>query len=166
MATAESTVNIMPLEGSNNGANDNRDPRLSLYLTEIGIDVRTTNSLSEKGIDTVYDLLYSTRQRILGIPNIGKPTLGKILEALDNLGFKQYWALNDKGEVSIGSKKYVGLSAFSYRHHIDEQALTSAVLEAGIVPFGKGADGNVLVDIYPEELVKQLPILKKKKKGA
>ena len=63
------------------------DDRLGLSLAEIGLIVRTVNILEDEGIFTVEDLLTSTREELLKIPNLGEKTLGTIYEALEKLGF-------------------------------------------------------------------------------
>jgi DNA-directed RNA polymerase subunit alpha len=66
---------------------DKADDRLDLSLAEIELCVRTVNCLEDHGIFTVRDLLASTRQRLLEIPNLGEKTLETIYEALEKLGF-------------------------------------------------------------------------------
>jgi DNA-directed RNA polymerase subunit alpha len=63
------------------------DDRLELSLAEIDLVVRTVNCLEDEGIFTVQDLLNSTPQRLLEIPNLGEKTLETIYEALEKIGF-------------------------------------------------------------------------------
>ena len=61
--------------------------RLELPTAEIGLSVRTTNCLEEKGIFTVRDLLNSTPGQLLGIANFGEKTLDEVYKALEKFGF-------------------------------------------------------------------------------
>jgi DNA-directed RNA polymerase subunit alpha len=63
------------------------DDRLELSLAETDLIVRTVNCLEEEGIFTVHDLLSSTPQRLLEIPNLGEKTLETIYVALEKIGF-------------------------------------------------------------------------------
>jgi DNA-directed RNA polymerase subunit alpha len=63
------------------------DDRMELSLAETDLIVRTVNCLEEVGIFTVGDLLHSTPQRLLEIPNLGEKTLETIYVALEKLGF-------------------------------------------------------------------------------
>lgn len=56
-----------------------------MYIAEleaIGITERVCNMLDKKGIQTVEDLLNSTEQELLEIPNMGKTCLSQIKSAL------------------------------------------------------------------------------------
>ncbi len=70
---------------------DRRGPdlseRLDMSTAEIGLSVRTTNCLEEKGIFTVSDLLNCTREDLLGISNFGEKTLEEVYRALESIGF-------------------------------------------------------------------------------
>ena len=46
--------------------------KLEMSTAEIGLSVRTTNCLEERGIFTVQDLLKCTPDRLLGISNFGE----------------------------------------------------------------------------------------------
>ena len=46
--------------------------RLEMSTAEIGLSVRTTNCLEERGIFTVQDLLNCTREDLLSISNFGE----------------------------------------------------------------------------------------------
>src|SRR5438270_11368214 len=61
--------------------------RLEMSTAEIGLTVRTTNCLEEKGIFTVNDLLHSTREDLLSISNFGEKTLEEVYLALEHIGF-------------------------------------------------------------------------------
>ena len=61
--------------------------RLEMSTAEIGLSVRTTNCLEEKGIFTVKDLLHCTRDDLLGISNFGEKTLEEVYMALESIGF-------------------------------------------------------------------------------
>lgn len=64
-----------------------RQEKLELSTAEIGLTVRTTNCLEEKGIFTVRDLLKTTRNELLSISNFGEKTLEEVYYALENIGF-------------------------------------------------------------------------------
>ena len=61
--------------------------RLDMSTAEIGLSVRTTNCLEEKGIFTVNDLLHCTRDDLLSISNFGEKTLEEVYKALEGIGF-------------------------------------------------------------------------------
>jgi DNA-directed RNA polymerase subunit alpha len=61
--------------------------RLEMSTAEIGLSVRTTNCLEEKGIFTVNDLLHRTREDLLSISNFGEKTLEEVYKSLENIGF-------------------------------------------------------------------------------
>jgi len=61
--------------------------RLEMSTAEIGLSVRTTNCLEERGIFTVYDLLHTTREDLLSISNFGEKTLEEVYKSLENIGF-------------------------------------------------------------------------------
>lgn len=66
-----------------------RRERLELSTAEIGLTVRTTNCLEEKGIFTVRDLLNSTPDELLGISNFGEKTLEEVYLALEKIGYRR-----------------------------------------------------------------------------
>ncbi len=72
-------------ELSNQGLQD----RLEMSTAEIGLAVRTTNCLEERGIFTVNDLLHCTREDLLSISNFGEKTLDEVYKSLENFGFKR-----------------------------------------------------------------------------
>lgn len=61
--------------------------RLEMSTAEIGLTVRTTNCLEERGIFTVRDLLNCTPDDLLGISNFGEKTLEEVYQALADFGF-------------------------------------------------------------------------------
>lgn len=61
--------------------------RLDMSTAEIGLSVRTTNCLEERGIFTVHDLLHCTREDLLSISNFGEKTLDEVYKALESIGF-------------------------------------------------------------------------------
>ncbi|MCC7086578.1 MAG: DNA-directed RNA polymerase subunit alpha [Pirellulales bacterium] len=61
--------------------------RLEMSTAEIGLAVRTTNCLEERGIFTVNDLLHCTREDLLSISNFGEKTLEEVYKALESIGF-------------------------------------------------------------------------------
>ena len=61
--------------------------RLEMSTAEIGLSVRTTNCLEERGIFTVGDLLNCTRDDLLSISNFGEKTLEEVYSSLESIGF-------------------------------------------------------------------------------
>lgn len=61
--------------------------KLEMSTAEIGLAVRTTNCLEERGVFTVDDLLNCTRDDLLSISNFGEKTLEEVYKALENVGF-------------------------------------------------------------------------------
>jgi DNA-directed RNA polymerase subunit alpha len=61
--------------------------RLEMSTAEIGLAVRTTNCLEERGIFTVLDLLNASRDDLLSISNFGEKTLEEVYVALEKIGF-------------------------------------------------------------------------------
>lgn len=76
----------IPLSTVRNDADDLRE-KLEMSTAEIGLSVRTTNCLEERGIFTVQDLLNCTREDLLGISNFGEKTLEEVYRALEGIGF-------------------------------------------------------------------------------
>ena len=70
-------------------ANQGLKDRLEMSTAEIGLAVRTTNCLEERGIFTVNDLLHCTRADLLSISNFGEKTLEEVYSALDQIGFSR-----------------------------------------------------------------------------
>ena len=76
----------IPLRRSDTQARD-MEEKLGMSTAEIGLSVRTTNCLEERGIFTVNDLLHCTREDLLGISNFGEKTLEEVYQALEGIGF-------------------------------------------------------------------------------
>lgn len=68
-------------------ASDDLQRRLEMSTAEIGLAVRTTNCLEEKGVFTVNDLLHCTPADLLSISNFGEKTLEEVYKALEGVGF-------------------------------------------------------------------------------
>jgi DNA-directed RNA polymerase subunit alpha len=68
-------------------ANRIQQQRLEMSTAEIGLSVRTTNCLEERGIFTVRDLLNCTPDDLLSISNFGEKTLEEVYGALEAIGF-------------------------------------------------------------------------------
>ena len=65
----------------------NLGEKLDLSTAEIGLTVRTTNCLEDRGIFTVRELLNTTRVELLSIANFGEKTLDEVYRALEEIGF-------------------------------------------------------------------------------
>ena len=65
---------------------DEMAEKLEMSTAEIGLSVRTTNCLEEKGIFTVHDLLNCTRADLLSISNFGEKTLEEVYRSLEKIG--------------------------------------------------------------------------------
>ena len=76
----------IPLSTNHSQAQDLND-RLEMSTAEIGLSVRTTNCLEERGIFTDNDLLHCTRDDLLSISNFGEKTLEEVYKALEGIGF-------------------------------------------------------------------------------
>ena len=63
--------------------------RLEMSTAEIGLSVRTTNCLEERGIFTVRDLLNCTPEDLLDISNFGEKTLEEVYDSLNKIGFER-----------------------------------------------------------------------------
>lgn len=61
--------------------------KLEMSTAEIGLSVRTTNCLEERGIYTVADLLNCAPDDLLSISNFGEKTLEEVYSALESVGF-------------------------------------------------------------------------------
>jgi DNA-directed RNA polymerase subunit alpha len=61
--------------------------KLGLSTAEIGLTVRTTNCLEERGIFTVEQLLQHTPAELLSIANFGEKTLEEVYRSLEEIGF-------------------------------------------------------------------------------
>lgn len=71
--------------------NINMRQKLDMSTAEIGLSVRTTNCLEEKGVFTVQDLLNCSREDLLSISNFGEKTLEEVYLALEGVGFFRNW---------------------------------------------------------------------------
>ena len=78
----------IPLRTTDTKAKDLSD-KLDMSTAEIGLSVRTTNCLEERGIFTVNDLLHCTREDLLSISNFGEKTLEEVYKALESVGFSR-----------------------------------------------------------------------------
>lgn len=78
--------------------------KLELSTAEIGLAVRTTNCLEEKGIFTVEDLLNCTPEFLLAIPNFGEKTLEEVYRCLERLGF--YHKSRCQGEEKSNARSF------------------------------------------------------------
>ena len=67
--------------------NRSQKDRLEMSTAEIGLTVRTTNCLEERGIFTVRDLLNCSRDDLLEISNFGEKTLEEVYLSLESVGF-------------------------------------------------------------------------------
>ncbi len=76
----------IPLNQAELSAQDLTD-RLEMSTAEIGLSVRTTNCLEERGVFTVQDLLNCSRDDLLSISNFGEKTLEEVFKALESVGF-------------------------------------------------------------------------------
>jgi DNA-directed RNA polymerase subunit alpha len=79
-------VTRVRINTAGNEADDLR-AKLEMSTAEIGLSVRTTNCLEERGIFTVQDLLNCSRDDLLGISNFGEKTLEEVYKALEAIGF-------------------------------------------------------------------------------
>ena len=78
----------IPLRRTDSQAKELAD-KLEMSTAEIGLSVRTTNCLEDRGIFTVEDLLRSTREELLSISNFGEKTLEEVYKALEGVGFSR-----------------------------------------------------------------------------
>ncbi|MDP7267930.1 MAG: DNA-directed RNA polymerase subunit alpha C-terminal domain-containing protein [Pirellulales bacterium] len=69
------------------GQTENLSDRLEMSTAEIGLSVRTTNCLEERGIFTVNDILNCAPADLLDISNFGEKTLEEVYTALETIGF-------------------------------------------------------------------------------
>ena len=76
--------------------------KLEMSTAEIGLSVRTTNCLEERGIFTVQDLLKCTPDRLLGISNFGEKTLEEVYKSLETIGIFAGIATCGQGDAGRG----------------------------------------------------------------
>jgi DNA-directed RNA polymerase subunit alpha len=67
------------------------EQNLDLSTAEIGLQVRTTNCLEERGIFTVRQLLHANPETLLSIANFGEKTLEEVYLALEQIGYYRPW---------------------------------------------------------------------------
>jgi len=79
-------VTRIPINTKGDEAKD-LQAKLEMSTAEIGLSVRTTNCLEERGIFTVADLLNCTREDLLSISNFGEKTLEEVYKALEGIDF-------------------------------------------------------------------------------
>lgn len=94
----------IPLSTVDTEAKDLRE-KLEMSTAEIGLSVRTTNCLEEKGIFTVQDLLNCTREDLLSISNFGEKTLEEVYKSLESIGFhrgRRRSAVSTEGRIKSG----------------------------------------------------------------
>ncbi len=65
--------------------------KLDLSTAEIGLQVRTTNCLEERGIFNVRQLLEANPETLLSIANFGEKTLEEVYQALERIGYYRTW---------------------------------------------------------------------------
>jgi len=82
----EPTMTRIPLNRAYESTIDLRE-KLQMSCAEIGLAVRTTNCLEERGVFTVDDLLNCKREDLLSISNFGEKTLEEVYKALESIGF-------------------------------------------------------------------------------
>jgi DNA-directed RNA polymerase subunit alpha len=80
-------------------ASRNQREKLELSTAEIGLTVRTTNCLEERGIFTVRDLLNCRPEDLLSISNFGEKTLEEVYKALEEMGFRR---VRPTAEMGVG----------------------------------------------------------------
>jgi DNA-directed RNA polymerase subunit alpha len=78
----------IPLSKAEEASRSQRE-KLELSTAEIGLTVRTTNCLEERGIFTVRDLLNCRPEDLLSISNFGEKTLEEVYKALEEIGFSR-----------------------------------------------------------------------------
>jgi DNA-directed RNA polymerase subunit alpha len=93
----------IPLRTTDTRAKDLAD-KLEMSTAEIGLTVRTTNCLEERGIFTVNDLLHCSREDLLSISNFGEKTLEEVYKALEGIGFSRQGAAPPAAEASPPSQ--------------------------------------------------------------
>jgi len=87
---------------------DEMAEKLEMSTAEIGLSVRTTNCLEERGIFTVNDLLNCTRADLLSISNFGEKTLEEVYKALEKIGFFRAAPAGSSVPRSVASSAAVG----------------------------------------------------------
>ena len=80
---------------------DEMAEKLQMSTAEIGLSVRTTNCLEEKGIFTVHDLLKCKSADLLSISNFGEKTLEEVYRALEKIGFFRSIQACDEASAAV-----------------------------------------------------------------
>jgi DNA-directed RNA polymerase subunit alpha len=91
----------VPLNRTDTEATDLRE-KLDMSTAEIGLSVRTTNCLEERGIFTVRELLKCSRDDLLAISNFGEKTLEEVFKALEGIGFYRKWKRDRMQQAQVG----------------------------------------------------------------
>jgi DNA-directed RNA polymerase subunit alpha len=86
----ENQVTRIPISHADEQARQLQE-KLDLSTAEIGLQVRTTNCLEEKGIFTVRQLLQANPETLLSIANFGEKTLEEVYQALEQVGYHRPW---------------------------------------------------------------------------
>jgi len=122
----------IPLDAAVDSVSTRNDvaEKFEMFLVEIGLPVRMTNALEDRGIFTVLDLLDCTHEDILSIRGVGEASLEKIYVALEGLGFHR----RDKRQET------------AQRETEDLEALATSglVIKALIVPGDKTKEGTLV----------------------
>ena len=92
----------IPLVKTDTQAKDLVD-KLEMSTAEIGLTVRTTNCLEDRGIFMVQDLLNCTRDDLLAISNFGEKTLEEVYKALEGIGFPRKLKRDANGAAKTAS---------------------------------------------------------------
>ena len=74
--------------------------KLDMSTAEIGLSVRTTNCLEERGVFTVRDLLGRKPEDLLSIANFGEKTLEEVYKSLAKIGFMRTSPVGDDEETT------------------------------------------------------------------
>ena len=97
------TSTRIPLSKQDEASRSLRE-RLDMSTAEIGLTVRTTNCLEERGIFTVQDLLNCTRETLLGISNFGEKTLEEVYLSLESIGFYRTRRADDQKPMLVENR--------------------------------------------------------------
>ena len=87
---------------------DEMAEKLDMSTAEVGLSVRTTNCLEERGIFTVHDLLKCTRADLLSISNFGEKTLDEVYRALERIGFYRSAQSSADGPLAVAPGRDAG----------------------------------------------------------
>lgn len=97
---------------------DEMAEKLQMSTAEIGLSVRTTNCLEEKGIFTVHDLLNCKSADLLSISNFGEKTLEEVYRALEKIGFYRSPQVRED-EVNATESSFAAASPSTDSRHPD-----------------------------------------------